>query len=284
MSMRRRQGDYPNIRFDEIIAGGSLFLWRNPANKPFDTVDAWTLTAEWEMPDDIPSAYSKLLSEEAKLAEKHAFAWDSDFGYLSPNPNHCGTGLCVEGEFHLEALHLIGDLPPVLHAFEAVRFTSSSIVEDGIRQAAHIFRVRNAATLGISEQDILKRATRLFDDLAVQEYNARKSLVEETPRILEDAIARSLAVLRSARLLAPGEYLDILSPIRLAASMGFLDGITRAEIVKIMREQLNTPDMPPSRSAEDDRKRDKRDARLADNANARFAMVQLSALAREYFS
>ena len=38
--------------------------------------------------------------------------------------------------------------------------------------------------------------------------------------------------------------------------MGFLDGITRAETLKLMREQIDTPELPPPRSAEDDRVRD----------------------------
>lgn len=279
---RARPGEYPNLRLSDIVAGGSLALWRNPAGKPFGDRDAWTLSSDWSMPEDIEEAYRNLEAEESKLATANTFAWDPDFGYLSPIPTHCGTALCAEGEFHLEALHLIGDLPPVLNALEAVRFQSSSIVEDGIRQAAHIFRVRNAATLGIPERDLLKRARTLFEDLATQEFNARKSLVEDTPRILEDSISRALAVLCNARLLAPGELLDLLSPIRLAISMGFLSGITRAETLKLMREQLDAPEMPPARTAEDDRRRDARDAKLADRINRRFSTVHLSPLAEAY--
>lgn len=283
MSVRRaKSGEYPNLRLCDIVAGGTLFLWRNPAGKPFGDQDAWTLSTEWSMPEDIDEAYRHLEEEESKLAANHSFAWDTDFGYLSPVPAHCGTALGVEGEFHLEALHLIGDLPPVLNALEAVRFQSSSIVEDGIRQAAHLFRIRNTATLGISERDLLKRSRALFEDLVTQEYNARRSLVEDTPRILEDSISRALAVLCSARLLAPGELLDLLSPIRLAISMGFLTGIGRTETLKLMREQLDAPELPPSRTAEDDRKRDARDAKLADRINRRFSTVHLSPLAESY--
>ncbi len=284
MSPYRKTGDYPNLQLEDIVAGGSLTFWRNPDNVPFGDQDAWALSSEWKLPADISRAYARLESQEKKLAARETFAWNSDFGYLSPIPEHCGTAFCIEGEFHLEALHLIGDLPPVLNAIEAVRFASSSIVEDGIRQAAHIFRVRNAATLGISERDLIARAVRLFTDLAQQEYNARRSLVEDTPRILEDSIARALAVLRSARLLAPGELLDLLSPIRLAVSMGFLEGITRAETLKLMHDQLNAPKLPPARTAEDDRRRDARDARLADRVNARFAAVHFSPLAKEHLS
>lgn len=282
MSARRRSGEAPRYRLSDILSGGSLALWRNPAGKPFGAADAWTLTVDWTTTKELPDAYARLAADEAQLAAQHAFAWDADFGYLSPDPLHCGTALCVDGAFHLEGLHLIGDLPPVLNALEAVRFCSSSILEDGIGQAAHLFHVRNAAALGVSERALLARARRLFDDLALQEHNARKALVEETPRILADAVSRSLAILRSARLLAPGELLDLLSPVRLAVSMGFLDGLTRAETLALMREQIDAPELPPSRTAEDDRRRDARDARLADRMNVRFAQVAFSPLAETY--
>ena len=283
MSARRRPGEYPDLLPRDAVLGGTIRLWRNPAGKPFGETDCWTLSADWKLPGDIADAYALVEAEEAKLATRHAFAWDSDFGFLSPDPLHCGTALCIEGEFHLEALHLIGDLPPVLAAFEAVRFRSSNIVEDGIRQAAHLFRVCNGATLGIAERELVKRARGLFDDLVLQELNARKTLVEDTPRILEDSVSRALAVLRCARLLAPGELLDLLSPIRLAVTMGLLSGITRAETVKLMREQIDAPELPPPRTAEDDRRRDARDAGLADWANRRFADVTFNERAEELF-
>lgn len=283
MSARRKPGEYPDLLARDAVFGGVVRLWRNPAGQAFAETDHWTLSAEWKLPHDIGDAYAQVEAEEARLSRSQAFAWDSDFGYLSPDPLHCGTALGIEGEFHLEALHLIGDLPPVLAALEAVRFQSSNIVEDGIRQAAHLFRIRNVATLGIAERTLVKRTIRLFDDLVAQELSARKALVEDTPRILEDSISRALAVLRSARLLAPGELLDLLSPIRLAVTMGLVTGITRAETAKLMREQIDAPELPPPRTAEDDRQRDARDAGLADWANRRFADVTFNERADELF-
>ena len=161
---------------------------------------------------------------------------------------------------------------------DASRVTIASNEVAGSLQAGR----NSVLTMGISEEDLLARARRVFEDLIAQELNARHALVEDTPRVLLDALSRALAVLRSARLIAPGELLDLLSPIRLAASMGFLTGITRAEILKLMRKQLNTPELPPSQTTEDDRRRDDRDAHLADFAHARFADVALSPLAETY--
>ena len=278
MRFRRKAGEYPNLLARDVLSGGTMTLWRNKANEVFGNQDKWALNEKWDATEDLDETYTRLEAEEKKLGATNVFAWDTDFGYLSPDPLHCGTGLTIEGEFHLEALHLIGDLPPVLNAFDALRFMSSSIVEDGIRQAAHIFRVRNLATLGLSERDLLKRARTLFDDLVQQELNARRALVEDTPRIIADSMTRALAILRHARLLAPGELLDLLSPVLLGTTMGFIDGITRAETIKMMRTQLNAPEIPAN-SAEDDRKRDARDAALADRINKRFQTVDLNSYA-----
>ena len=284
MSARRRPGECPALLARDVALGGEVVLWRNPAGRPFKgEADAWRISAVWTRTEEIPEAYAQVEAEEAQLARRHDFAWDTDFGYLSPDPHHCGTALTLEGEFHLEGLHLIGDLPPVLAALHAVRFQDLAIHKDGIAQSAHLFRISNGAVLGLAERELLKRGRRIFDDLVVQELNARKALVEDTPRILEDSVSRALAVLRNARLLSPGELLDLLSPIRLATTLGILSGITRSETARLMRQQIDANDLPPPRTSEDDRRRDARDAGIADWANRRFADVSFNARADELF-
>lgn len=282
MSARPRKHIYPDIPHEDVFLGGTVILFRNFDGKPFGADDAWSRATDFENITEIADCYQFLHQEEERIARKTPFAWDADFGFLSPNPRHCGTGLRIQGEFHLEALHLIGDLPQVLAGLTALRCASDSVIEDGIRQAAHVFRVSNDAMLGISESDLIERTTQVFHELIVQEINARLSLVEETPRILEDSISRALAILRHARLLAPGEYLDLLSPVRLGVEMGFLDGITRTEVFDLMREQMRAPELPAARTVEDDRQRDARDADIADKVNIRFANVHFNKHAEKH--
>ena len=85
---------------------------------------------------------------------------------------------------------------------------------------------------------------------------------------------RALAVLRSARLLSPWELFDLLSPIRLAASIGRLAGISRDEVISMMAAQAKKPDLPPPETIDDERRRDNRDAALADRTNKRFSRVE----------
>lgn len=283
MSARRsRPGEFPKLHPRDVVRGGSVTLWRNPADRVFGERDAVTIESKWKTLGALPDAYARVREKEAKLAAKQSFAWSSTFGYLSPDPFHCGTGMGVMGEFHLEGLHLIGDLPAVLAGISAVRFMANGVAIDGISQAAHDFAVSNDATLGVVEDDLLERASRLFDALVEQELLARKALVYDTPRILLDAVSRSLALLRNARLLAPGEVYDMLSPVLLASSMGFIDGISRREVVELMEMQLDMPELPPPETVEDDRVRDARDSDAADWFNERFASVSLNALGEEF--
>lgn len=283
-SRRRTYGEYPDLSRIDVISDGEVTLCRNPANKPFGESDAFLISAEWFDPDDIPGAFEQVEEEERSLAQKHAFAWNPDFGYLSPFPGHCGTGLVIQAQMHLEGLHIIGDLPPVLAALDALRFEHSGVTTDGINNAAYIFRVCNNSAIGLSERDLLARARRVFTDLADQETAARKVLVKEHPRLLADAVERALAALRHARLLCPTEYADLLSPVRLAAIMGFIEGTTRERIDRALHSHLGNSDPAPPSSPEEERIRDDRDARLADRANAAFANVRLTDRAKELLS
>lgn len=279
MTNRHPRGAYPNLDPSDALFSGRMTIWRNSKDKPFGEQDAWTLKREWQQLNEIPVAYMSLMEEEAEIGKKHPFAWDPKFGYLSGDPAHCGTALEIEGTFHLEGLSIIGDLDATLNGINALRFRSSSILEDGVQQAARVFRIGNNATLGITDRELIKRATRIFDDLATQELSARISLVEDMPRILLDAIQRSLALLRAARLLSPGEVLDLLSPLRLASSMGFIAGMTLQQIDDMMGQEFNAPPIGDSQTQADERRRNERDGRLADHCNKLFAKVRLTSRA-----
>ena len=283
-SNRRPVGAYPNLLTSDALAGGRITLFRNPANKLFGETDAFAISADWSSPDGISAAYAKAEEEERRLAEKHRFAWHPDFGYLSPFPAHCGTGIRIEAEIHLEGLHIIGDLPPVLSGLTAMRIGYKGIDADGLHNVAHLFRISNKSAIGLPERALIARIARAFSQLAEQETAARKALVDEQPLLFLDSVERALAILRHARLLAPCEYLDLLSPVRLAAIMGFLDGVTRSQIDTAMRRQLSRPFAQPPATQEEERQRDVRDADFANRVNAAFADVRFNDFAKDILS
>lgn len=267
----------------ECLSGGGIALYRNPAGKPFTEEDAYCFRSRWSNFSDIRDAFLRISAAEQSQAKKHPFAWSSEFGYLSPNPFHCGEGLVICALVHLEGLHLIGDIPQVLNAFEGARIDYECFGDSEFRTPAHLFSIANFTSLGITSEKLIDRFTKFLNHLIVQEMAARESLAGENVRILADSVCRSLAVLKSARLLDHIELLDILSPLRLAAFLRILNGISEPEIWEMMKNVLDHPELR-ARDSRDCDPSDSPDAALADSINERFSTVTINSRGKRLFS
>ena len=268
----------------DILSSGFVRLYRQPTDHPFTPENTLNIEADFTSLARLHTAVTTVFKKESQLAAQTPFAWNPEFGYVTARPEFCGTGLEISALIHLEAINLIGDLEPVLNALAGLRMSAWGYCNDGLRNAAHLFRVTNLHHLGIDERDLASRVGRVFTDLVQQETNARIRLVEELPRLFEDAIARALAVLRSCRLLSEWELLDIVSPLRLAANLGFLDGLSRNEAKALMDKRLSLIPSHGSTSYEEQQERDRQDAILADKVNKRFKGVRLNAFAKEWLT
>ena len=177
----------------------------------------------------------------------------------------------IGSRLHLEGLHLIGELEAVHRATHALGMRLSGVTADGVRESGHAYRLEYS---GPSEP-----AKRLAADLLAQERNARVRLFEEVPRVFGDSLCRALAILKNCRLLSPGELFDLLSPLRLAAIEGMLDGIGLDEIEQMM---LGV-DLGSAEDKLEPEERDRVDSERADEMNARFEEVVLNERAEERF-
>lgn len=274
-----------DFRQEDVFTDGRVRIRRQRTDLPFSPENTVCIETGFQTVARLSASFASAMRKEAELATKHPFAWNPEFGYVTADTRMCGTGLEISATFHLEGLHLIGDLEPALNALNALRLSARGYSRDGLRNAAHIFRIANAAHLGIDERELVARVGRAFADVVRQEMNARIRLVEELPLVFEDAIARSLAVLRSCRLLSDWELMDIVSPLCLAANLGFLDNLSRDEARKMMFARANAPQGTEAPlTYEEQRERDRKDAALADGANRRFKGVRLNAFAKDCLS
>ena len=169
----------------------------------------------------------------------------------------------VKGGFHLEGLHLLGELDAVKRALHALDMDLAGLSADGVNEAGHVYAFRYR---GPSE-----RAKRVAEDLLREERNARVRLRTELPRVFGDSLCRALAILKNCRLLSPGELFDLLSPMRLAAKEKMLDGVTLAEIERMM----DASDLSGAEDKMPQEERDRLDAERADEMNRRFEGVML---------
>ncbi|NLG01062.1 MAG: ATP--guanido phosphotransferase [Lentisphaerae bacterium] len=168
------------------------------------------MQAAWRCADEL----------DTRLERHLAYAWSPRLGYLTACPSNVGTGLRAGVMLHLLGLRLLGEIDPVVSALERMRLLVRGIGGEGSEAAGQIYQVSNMDTLGTDEAGIIRRVTRICSEVVRQEHNARVRLLQESPLVLVDCLARSLSVLQNARLLTTAEALEFLSSLRLGAAMG----------------------------------------------------------------
>ena len=179
----------------------------------------------------------------------------------------------LRGALQLEGLHLTGELGEVLDAVEKLGLRLEGLEAEGIAGVGHAYFLMNNGDE--------KKARRVLREILMRERSARGALKDEMRRTYEDALCRSLAILKNCRFLSPGEMVDILSPLRLGAIDGLIDGIGVDEIESLIASaELRTAKEEEGEFMENF---DEVDSALADNANRRFEDVVLSDAAEELF-
>ncbi len=144
------------------------------------------------------------------LSGRLDFAFDPDLGYNSACPSNLGTGLRMSVMLSLPGLENKEEIPRVTKAVEAIGFTLRGSTGEGSTAIGATWQLSNQSTLGESEESIVKRLHDFTLDLVERERAARRDLAIRSPLVLENVIARNLAILSASTLLAEEEALCIL--------------------------------------------------------------------------
>lgn len=179
----------------------------------------------------------------------------------------------LRGALQLEGMHLTGELSQAVDAVDKLGMKLEGVEAEGISGVAHAYRLMHSGDE--------RKARRVLREIVYRERSAREALRDEMRRTYQDALCRSLAILKNCRFLSPGEYADLLSPLRMGAADGLLDGIDFDEINNMI-ESLEL-DSGAGSSGEFQENFDEIDAATADRANARFEDVVLSDAAEDLF-
>ncbi|MCY2927669.1 MAG: ATP--guanido phosphotransferase, partial [Planctomycetota bacterium] len=97
---------------------------------------------------------------------------------------------------------------------------------EGTEGIGDFFQVSNQLTLGRGEQEIAEDFSQhVIPQIIEYEQRARAAMLRQDA-ILDDKVLRSLALLRSARLIGSEETMYLLSLLRLGVGLGRVSGIS----------------------------------------------------------
>jgi len=163
------------------------------------------------------------------------YAFHPRFGYLTCCPTNVGTGIRFSVMLHLVGLKLTGEIDKVKHAAVDMSLAVRGFHGEGSDAAGDLYQLSNQTTLGKSESVLLHEMERdIVPRVIDYERHARKELMRTRRTWLEDRVHRAHAALRSARLMATSESLDLLGLARLGSSLGLLPDLDPVEVNRLM--------------------------------------------------
>lgn len=168
------------------------------------------------------------------LEETLNYAFSEEQGYLTACPTNVGTGLRGSVMLHLPGLVLTGQASQILAALSQFGFTVRGIYGEGTDSKGNLFQVSNQITLGVDESEIINNLLGVTRQLIEQEELARKNLIAQGGKKLEDRVYRALGILNYARVMSSNETINLLSSVRLGVDLGLIDGISRKTLTELM--------------------------------------------------
>lgn len=159
---------------------------------------------------------------DERLGELVAYAFHHEYGFLTACPTNVGTGLRASVLVHLPGLVLTKEIRKVLEGIGQVGLTYRGLYGEGSEVVGNLFQVSNQTTLGKEEEELVGHLTRVVSKVVEYERSARSRMLREAPGVLEDKVWRAYGILRHARSLGAEEMMNLLSALRLGASLKLL--------------------------------------------------------------
>src|SRR3954447_6846805 len=182
----------------------------------------------------LDAAYAEVDRLDAELGQRLAFAFHSEFGYLTACPTNVGTGLRASVLIHLPGLVLTKEIGKVLAGLQQVGLTYRGMYGEGSEVVGNFFQISNQTTLGRSEGELLDYLVRVVRHVIEREEEARRVLLRDAGYIIEDKLWRAFGTLRYARSLSFDEAMNYLSGVRLAVGLKLISGLSVYTLNKLL--------------------------------------------------
>lgn len=210
----------------EHRAGAALLVLEDGLRLSVNDEDHIAITATENCFENL---VGQLEAVDKKVGAALPFAQNSEYGFLSANPDLVGTGLRLSCVFSFIGLYLAKELDQVLRGLDRLGFDVRPAHMPRDKDEANIdapgfcYKVTLLQSMG-DAGEIAARMDRICGEVAYQERNARHRALKTRGLAVEDFVRRAVGVGSTAVVLSESEALDILYTVAFGIDLGLLDG------------------------------------------------------------
>ena len=163
---------------------------------------------------DLENALNLAVEIDKKIGKVLGYATNKRYGYLTSNPNNCGTGLRASVLVHLPALLETGNINQIFDIVSRFEVNIKRMNNKIRADENDMFLITNKKTLGLTENEISESIKIIAQKITEQERRIRKLLAKNSIE-LEDRIYRSYGILTNCRKISLEEANKLLSYVKL---------------------------------------------------------------------
>ena len=186
----------------------------------------------------LEEAYDSLCKLDDLIDQSFNIAYDEELGYLTHCPTNLGTGMRASVMMFLPALTMAGRINGLANQLSKIGLTMRGLYGEGTASQGSIYQISNQITLGITEEDSIKKLEDVIKQLTQNEKELRKLITEEKNPELIDRICRAEGTLRHAFMLSSSEFISLFSDVRLGIALGIIKEIDCKALGELFIEVL----------------------------------------------
>jgi len=184
--------------------------------------------------NSLNEVYKAACAADDKLCDGLNIAYDEELGFLTHCPTNLGTGMRASVMLFLPALSMTGQLRRLIPSLGKLGLTIRGMYGEGSEADGCLYQLSNQVTLGMSEDDTIRKLDEVVGRLIESERKARESLKAENGDRLFDRIMRAFGTLKYAYLLTSEEFLKLFADVRLGIAVGCVKGLTYEKLGELM--------------------------------------------------
>lgn len=170
----------------------------------------------------LREAFDAACAADDLLCDKLDIAFDEKLGFLTHCPTNLGTGMRASVMVFLPALSMNRRIGALSASLGKLGLTIRGMWGEGSEADGYMYQISNQTTLGISEEDTVKKLEEVTAQIMELERSARNTMKSDNPDRMTDLAYRSLGTLRSAYLMSSKEFLSLFAYVRLGLALGVL--------------------------------------------------------------
>lgn len=181
---------------------------------------------------ELENTLNLAIEVDEKIQELFNIAKSKEYGYLTSCPTNLGTGMRVSIMVHLPGLTRTGNIRKILNTITNFGMEIRGIHGENTKSEGDMYQISNKQTIGVSEEEIIRKLKIITEKIIEQERITRKYLAEDEIE-LEDKVYRSYGILKNCRKISQSEAVKLLTEVKLGTDMGIITEMTDKKVLEL---------------------------------------------------